>query len=243
MPHNPNSFKSWLREADGNDDMFAGVSALGNTALDAFKKGYGTHQAVSAEKEAKTVENSRIDMIKDINSHIASLFYKFPDPDEVGGPEHLLGKFKSRESALQAFSIYKNMAKTLTDIQEGFNKRLIHTKKIDKPKLDDLIKASKRDADSGILDGKIEDFAKSEAKFFTDLLKIPEVESKGDKFDDLVVDKNAFIGRLSTRFGKTSPDKIGKTIVALNTLFIYLISEFTQYAKTIGEAGKQRPKS
>jgi hypothetical protein len=243
MPRNPNSFKSWLHESDPNKDMFAGVTAVKNTVADAFSKGYGGQQAKAAVANAKAVESNRVDMIKDINQHVASMFSKFPNPDEVGSPEALLAKYESRESALQAFAIYKNMAKTLTEIQEGFNKRLLQTKKIAKPQLDNLLKSAKQDANSGILDGKIEDFAKSEAKFFTDLLRIPEVEGKSDKFDDLTVDKSGFVSRISNRFGKTSPNKIAMTITALNTLFIYLITEFTQYAKTIGEAGKQRPKS
>lgn len=236
MSTRPNSFKTWLRE---EDEALTGVTSIIKTTIDGFKQSKTDTIDKTAKVQAKNKEVAKSDITKAINQHIASLFTKFPDPDDAGGPEDILARFPSRDSALQAFAIYKNMAKTITEIQTGFNKRLVQTKKIAQPELNTLLKSAKQDADSGILEKDIEAFAKSEAAFFIDLLKIPESDS--DAFTDMKMDKAAFISRLSNRFGKTQPAKIKKTIIALNTLFIYLSTEFTQYAKTIGEAGKQRP--
>lgn len=241
-----NSFKSWLTEEDealdgiekiGRDIIDAGKKAHDKT-IDTLKTGVDKHNKQDAGNKAAQRSANADAVINYINKYISNLFSQFPYVGGAGGPEDFLQEFETREDALQAFDIYKNMAKTLEGIQKSFNARLIQTKKIDKARLQSIMQSAKADADSGSLDSKVEAFAKSESQFFTELLTVQKQGQTQDAFD-----KDKFINRLSKRFANTDAAKIPLAIESLNTLFIYLIADFTEYAKTIAEAGTQRPKN
>ena len=240
------TFKQWLIE---DDDMLDGALAIGDKLKSSFAAGMSKHTDLENQKKAEqdkaaadALAKETDDVINYINAYIGNLFTKFPYPGGQGGPEDFLNDFKTRSAALQAFEIYKKMATTLGKIQHSMNSRLIHTKKIDKNKLNTLLKRAKSEAASGSLGPKLESFAKSEAKFFTELLTIQKNKVKPDAFDNYQFDEAEFVSRLSNRISKTEPVKLPNAIESLNALLIYLQDEFTSYAKTIAQVGKQRAK-
>lgn len=236
-----NTFKVWLKEdavtTDGVTDLFnkfkSGISLGKQGHTDVVNKKLQKKQ----ELDKQTMQN----VIDHINKYVFNLFHEFPYEGGEGGPEDFLKKFDGRQEAIQAFNIFNNMAKSIEKMQRKFNDRLIKTKKVDKKQLDTFITRAKADAASGILDSKIENFVRSEANFFTELLTVKK--NTADEFDKFTIDETEFAKRLSKRFSKTRTEDIQVVIEAMNSLLIYLEGEFTSYAKTIGAAGAKRPKT
>lgn len=228
------SFKQFNKLVEENDyDVLAPAKAVWDKvkgSYDAGKAEIDKRDKKKADDKAKAVENETKELTDDIHRYVGDLFNNFPYHSGAGGPEDLMDKFESYDSAVNAFKAFKALSETAKKFAGEVTSFARKGKTIKPSEMNTIEKKARVVVRSGKIPDQLVKFTKKEHVFFTKLFTVT------DDFE--IPEENT--RQLFSKLKATANDRHGDAVQALLILFLYLADEFKAQAKYIGEIGKAR---